>query len=140
MKSPSKSTPSNSFLGTLKRPLTLHVSTSIFFCLDAIFENTLILSRDETSVAFTCRKVVPARRVSLSVDASHPGQFLPRDKPKYHVNRTVVLGNMPRRFLPRDNSLSGDNMLSQVHVNRVLDLLGLLQYTRAKDRHFQKHG
>ena len=66
-------------------------------------------------------KVVPARRVSLSVEASHPGQFSLRDKPEYHVNGNVVLGNMLRRFLPRDNSLSRDNMLSRVHVNRVLD-------------------
>ena len=81
------------------------------------------MSRDESSIAFTCGKVVPARRVSLSVEASHPGQLSPRDKLKYHVNGSVVLGNMPRRFLPRDNSLSRDNMLSRVHVNRVLALL-----------------
>ena len=48
------------------------------------------------------------------------GQLLPRDKLKYNVNGTIVLINIPRQFLPRDNKLSRDNMLSPVHVNRVL--------------------
>ena len=61
-------------------------------------------------------------KVSLSAEASHMGQLLPRDKLKYNVNGTIVLINLPRQFLLRDNKLSRDNMLSRVHVNRVLSV------------------
>ena len=50
----------------------------------------------------------------------HPGHLLPWDKLKYHVNGTIAISNMPRQILPRDRKLSRDNLLSRVHVNRVL--------------------
>ena len=55
----------------------------------------------------------PVRRVSLSAEASDPEQLLSRDKFIYYVSGTIVLSNMPRQFLSRDN------MLSRFHVNRV---------------------